>query len=93
MDKNGNRPAEGELGLLLYAEEPVTAMPSTVCDDRFTQNSAVAICRLMGYVISSNHDPIAFLFQLFSVFLSKSARRIDEGGNWECQVTRLYIIS
>ena len=72
MDKNGNRPAEGELGLLLYAEEPVTAMPSTVCDDRFTQNSAVAICRLMGYVISSNHDPIAFLFQLFSVFCQKA---------------------
>ena len=68
VDKNGNSPAEGELGLLLYSEQPVTAMPGTVCDDRFTQNSAVAICRLMGYVMLSfqvPNDASAFLFQLF----------------------------
>ena len=57
VDKNGNHLAEGELGLLLYSEEPVAAMPGTVCDDRFTQNSAVAICRLMGYVILSFQVP------------------------------------
>ena len=69
VDKNGKRPAEGELGLLLYTEEPVTAMPGTVCDDRFTQNSAVAICRLMGYVMLSFFRclmrPLLFSFNCF----------------------------
>ena len=41
MDSNGDAVGEGVKGLLLYNN-------GTVCDDDFDDNSAAAICRLLG---------------------------------------------
>ena len=42
VDENGVAVGAGVQGLLLYKG-------GTVCDDRFSDNSAEAICRLLGY--------------------------------------------
>ena len=49
VDDNGNEVEGGRMGLLLYNG-------GTVCDDSFTDNSADAICREMGYSGASNWD-------------------------------------
>ena len=49
VDDNGNEVEGGRMGLLLYNG-------GTVCDDSFTENSADAICREMGYSAASNWD-------------------------------------
>ena len=74
VDSEGNRQVEGQLGVLLYEEVPAitktttkttttttTTLPGTLCDDRFSQNSAVAICKLMGYVLIGNGCFVTFV--------------------------------
>ena len=47
VDSDGDDVAAGERGLLLYNG-------GTVCDDSFSENSANAICREMGFTGASN---------------------------------------
>ena len=42
MNSHGDEVGEGVKGLLLYNG-------GTVCDDQFDENSAIAICRLLGH--------------------------------------------
>ena len=49
VDDDKNEVEGGQMGLLLYKG-------GTVCDDSFTENSAHAICREMGYSAASDWD-------------------------------------